>query len=378
MPIESLRKKLKSYNFKIGVIAILCIFSLSKAVCERSFHRQFMEECSKARSLFEAGDYAAALKGANEAKELRKMILQRERQTLLQAFKNVSHNFEKFGLEELEGELKKKKEGASLCILKEYLEVYGSAKFGNSPAKLLSFISSLESFPEADFLIGDIYKIEGEYVMAREFYLAAYQNACNLDVPPEVYDILYALSDTALLMGKGEEYEKYLLTIIGMGESYKDKALMKSIKRALKNNRADAPDKFFNLYRSRDFRQIRAFCELSEYYGKLGEKERELYMSSFGALASFTRIYELLDERSVSRMESGFVNLLRASKNYPDIIDWGNDNYVWRCFHFFALSCLKNEEERRIGQEMVKALSKDSPVDYWRKAASLVMQSDSD
>lgn len=379
MPIEFSRKKLKNYSFKAIFILFLFVFFVNKLTSQMCFHRQFMEECSKARSLFKNGEYGSALRLSNEAKEKRKEILQNERKLLLQAFKNVSYNFEKLGISELENKLLKKNENASLCILREYLEKYGADKFENSPTALLDFITSLEAFPEADFLIGEIYKIEGEYQLASVFYLEAYKNAEYLDIPSELYDILYALADTALLMEDYENYEKYLLLVVEMGESYKDKALVKAMRRSLKNGRTGCLEKFFSLYRSHDFRQIRAFCELASYYGSKGEGNRELCMVSLAAVASFTRIYEIIDERSVSKTHGGFESVLCSSKDYPDVIDWGSDNGLWKSFHLFALSCLKNKAETfTIGKEMIEILSKSSPVAHWKTAADLVMQTYSD
>ena len=54
--------------------------------------------------------------------------------------------------------------------------------FNNSISKVLEYIKSKENFPEAQKLIGDIYKLEGEYSFAEQYYLQALDNASILDI----------------------------------------------------------------------------------------------------------------------------------------------------------------------------------------------------
>ena len=72
-----------------------------------------------------------------------------------------------------------------------HIEKQGLDFFNGSYSDLIEFVSVYAHYPEADFLLGKIYKLEGEYSVALNYMKDAYEYSVNLDVSMEKYDLLY-------------------------------------------------------------------------------------------------------------------------------------------------------------------------------------------
>lgn len=286
-----------------------------------------------AQNYFELGDYGKALSEAEQAKENRIQQCKYDLYVLqnLQRYEYVRRAGD--GISDILPVLKEHTQNEAFNLISSYIKKYGSERFQNSYSSLINFIEEHKVYPEADFLIGKVYRLEGETGLAEKYYLQAYKAENLLDVNDVKYEILYELADLCAYSGDKTEYEKYLLLILKDSRFYVDEAFMNSISRMIKQNKAENVEKFFIMYRCDEYFTIRALNLLTTYYIETSDNEKALKCAALGSITALTRMEEILKDRMHLYKYTSFVDLLKKCSKYPDIGRWGNTNGVWELFY---------------------------------------------
>ncbi|MGI5096742.1 hypothetical protein IZU27_03675 [Treponema socranskii] len=328
-----------------------------------------------ARVEFDVGNYGEALRLANEAKTARREIVAWEADTLSYALKPREVQKANGVLSDVLAVLKKREDYDAVEIVERYVGKKTSAFFNNSADALVSYVSTRFSFPEADRLIGRIYFLEGEYSLAKQYLLNAWQNAALLDIPDERYDILYELSDIALIEKDFDSYEKNLLLIVSGDSLLKNESFERAFMLIVQNNEAGAMEKFFTLFRSKDYTALDAYFKLAPYYEERGFSDKALKAFALGTLTAFTKMHNTVKARD-SEFEYRNLSLLFTEiKRFPDIIDWATERQIWKGFSDFA-DCVRKAGNERFAFDLYTALAASSPDGYWQKRAAAKLAND--
>ena len=251
------------------------------------------------------------------------------------------------------------------------IEYYNSkGDFNNSISQVLVYIKNHEEYPEAQKLIGDIYKIEGEYLYAEQYYLKALENAAVLDIPDERYEIIYMLADLSRLNKDYENMEIRLLNIIGKDQNQLNMTLARSMKSTVSKNNAAAIEKFFTMYRAQDYFCLRAYYELAQYYLSINELDKAFNYSAMAVITGFTKVYNVISKRDIDFEYTNIADFLDIIPYHNDILSWGEENQVWRSFNLFCEIC-GNCGYTVFSSELLKILAFHSPQKYWQQDAVL-------
>ncbi len=327
----------------------------------------------QAQNAYEMNDYGQALKFAESAKQKRRQMAEWEVYVLDQTQKNSRVRKSGDYLDDVMPELKTANLSEALGIIEAKLSAYGKNHFHNKFSEICKWIENDDIYPEADFLIGKIYKLEGELELASKYLNNAYENLIRLDVPDVKYDILYELASLADLQDDGEAYEKQLLAVLKDDKLYTNSGFRSALVRLINANQKDSVDKFFILYRSTNDISIKALELLNEYYTKIGQNEKALDCAALGSIASVTKIEEVLKDRLIDYSYTDFADLLTKAAMYDDIVTWGNENGIWKLFYNFASTsavCGKDVFARTL----LRILSEHEPEAYWRQRAVSKLQ----
>ena len=246
----------------------------------------------------------------------------------------------------------------------------GKGDFNNSISKILEYIKNHEEYPEAQKLIGDIYKIEGEYSFAEQYYLKALENASVLDIPDERYEIVYMLADLSRICGDYDSMEIRLLNIIGKEQNLTNMTLARSMKNTVSKNNSDAIEKFFTMYRAQDYFCLKAFYELAEYYLSINELDKAFNYSAVAVITGFTKVYNIISKRDIDFEYKNISDFLDIIPLHNDIVTWGSDNDVWRSFNLFCEICGRCGYDK-FSYEFLNILAFHSPQRYWQQDAVL-------
>ena len=314
---------------------------------------------------YENQEYGECLKLVERAEAYRRNKVSWEVSVLQNSFKPAEVKMRGDNLFDIIPVLEERQDYDALDIINRYLKVFGADYFESSAKKLIEYIKNHREFPEASYLKGKIYQLEGEYQFSEKLFLQAYKYASILDVPDQKYDILYSLADISYTQKEMKKYEEYLLMILSFDRAFTDTALLNSMNNVIESTKPDALEKFFLMYRASNYRLLNAYFRLSEYYLSKNEKQKALNSVALGALTGFTKMYEIVSKRNAEFEYSGFEKLIQEASEYEDLVEWGKVNNVWRGFNEFGDGAFRNNCPL-FALALFNAIKDSSPEEYWR------------
>ena len=194
--------------------ALLCAapFFAASTITELNLNELSWRYLQTAEIALQAGRYDDAMKACEDAKLRRSEESEYETQILDNALKPQEVAREGDLLSDVLPVLRRREASQALKIINKYLELFGTARFDNSISAIRTYVRSRTEYPEADYMIGTVYRYEGEYTFAEKYYLKAYNESALLEIPDVKYDILYDMAEIARIQDKYEDYEKFRLS----------------------------------------------------------------------------------------------------------------------------------------------------------------------
>jgi len=355
----------------IPVFTLICLinplFSVEKKLPQDTFLY------NDAVAAFESKNYGRSLKLCEDAILSRKQKMTREIASIEIAVqpKEVQDAGDKISV--VLPVLLNRDEYHAVELIENYSRKKGIEFFDDSMTRLFEYLNSIKVYPEAQKLMGDIYKIEGEYVFAEEYYREALKNAAVLDIPDEKYEILYLLAEISQLQNDNEEREARLLSILTEDKVFSDKAFLRSLTRCVKQNKKDSVDKFFKMYRADNYYMMKAYSELSEYYLENNYPDKALDFAALEVITGFTKVLSYIQKRDINFEYKGLESVLFACSLYPDIVEWGVEKELWKGFYDFALIARKNDCYL-FADSLLKITAEYLPEEYYRNASVLLIK----
>lgn len=362
-----MKKKLFFCLFIFFVIHFSCISF------EIDFANSEMKAIYDAQKFFDSNDFGNAMSYCEKARSLRKTKIEWELKCLNNSFK--SYELKRYGdsISLSLDRLKERQDYDTLNIIDYYFERWGKERFFDSKKKFIEFIERRSNFPEAEYLTGKIFQVEGEYDIALSFYKKALEYDYNLDIPMQKFEILYSISEISFLNKNFDQYEIDLLQIVSQDENFKKSNLKKAIKNTISNVKSDCVDKFFKLYRNENYTVLKAYCKLAELYDSMNENERYLECVSMGTLTGFTKILDVISKRDPEWEYKNLETLLAECALYEDIVQWGKENSLWKSYYMLGCASYKCESPI-FAKNLFQILEKSLPDEYWKKACSLKLK----
>lgn len=292
----------------------------------------------KANMAYDEGDFSTALIYAEKAKINRKNECDWAIKTLEEALTPKAVKAVEDTIDNILPILKERNSDDAIMIISNVLQKRNATFFNNSVWNIRNFISDYSVYPEADYLIGKIYVLEGEYDIAKSYFQSALNNEFVFDIPDSKYDILYDQANIALLQDDFTTYEELLLSIIQYDTNFIKNNTISSYVDAAMNSaiKEKSVDKYFLLYRNNSIVTIPAYFKLATLYKSLNEIDRALQVSTMGVLSSVTRLYEVLSLRNQKFEYKTFELLINESLTYSDVYNWLLQNDIWNGFYTFA------------------------------------------
>ena len=323
-----------------------------------------------AKSFFLNKEYGKALDKCEEAITFRKENVLEEVSIITEALKPKPVQRAGDDLSAVLKVLNERNEKRPISVINKYIKLKGEDYFENSISKLISHIQQKEHYPEVYKLIGDIYKLEGEYKFAEDYYKKALDNSNVLNIPNDRFELLYSLAEISEINEDYKRMEIRLLNILTDDSTYKNKALSKALLNTVVSNKKDCFEKFFELYRGNNYFSLKAYSKLSDYYYSIQDYDKAFNFCALNVITSITKIQEVISSRDITFDFKNIENLLYHVQYYDDIIKWGNDNEIWSSFNLLA-KITKELGNIDFTEKLLKVLAQFSPEEYWRKEAVL-------
>jgi tetratricopeptide (TPR) repeat protein len=117
-------------------------------------------------------------------------------------------------LEQIEAYIADRNRYEAAAALRELYYRIPKESLGNSAKKALEELNRLKSYPEAEYWIGEVYRLEGETLIALGQYEKALAQRELFETPGFDVEILYKIAELQRLRQNYSEMEKRLLEII--------------------------------------------------------------------------------------------------------------------------------------------------------------------
>ncbi len=357
------------------VLVILLFFNLTTIVMSQiAPPKPESANCSwrtldSAVKAFDERDYSKALNLAIKAKDNRHAEIDWEYYILESALSpyQVRREGEKFM--DVLPVLKERDETEAITLINKYLSLKGESFFNDSVYSLLEWVKSTEVYPEADYLIGKIYQLEGEYKTAYDYYEQARCESDYLDIPSQKIDILYSMSDLAIQSDNVEQYEQILVLILNEDKNFKNQTLLDSFIRTIDTDKASNFDRFFMLYRADFSPSSPCLRKMSDLYESRQEYKKSLECISLLVMESFTHIFSSIQERDKGYKYTTMIDFFNKCSDYPDIIQWCQQNKVWESFYLMA-DKIEKRGKVKFAKEIFFVMSISVPDLYWAAEAN--------
>lgn len=234
--------------------------------------------------------------------------------------------------------LKERDNNDACKIMDEVFLLHPRVTFDFSMQRFMDYLRERIAFPEADYITGRIYSIQGEYKQAMAYYEKAYKNVKLLEIPDERFSIIYSIADTAGMLGRHDMQEKYLLLVLTEDPTFGSTVLESNKLKAMVNTviKEKTTDKFFRLYRVDKEIALKAYRDLSHIYLEAGNTKRSLTTSALAANIAVTVLSGMLEKADFSYTYSDFKDVLARTGKNATIKQWAEEKKLWDVFINFA------------------------------------------
>ncbi|MCQ2981385.1 MAG: hypothetical protein MJ178_01360 [Treponemataceae bacterium] len=315
---------------------------------------------------FENGNLGIALKMAENAKEQRVSESTGYVTTLDTALTPLAVQNAGDLIPDVREILVSRLESRAVKIIDEALLLRDADYFNNSITEIKKYYINRSVYPEAEYLLGQIYQAEGEFDVARDFYFQALDHSYALDVPAEKIDIYYTTAYLAELMNDDNLYEVMLLNILDTNSWYtQGDGLSPYLEAAMDNAlHQETATKFFRLYRANHPQSLNAAIQLSSFYYEKGLIDKAYACATVSALMTFTRLYEVLTNRKQLFEFKDLHQFFTAAIRYSDITEWMNTQRAWQGLYTFACICADKGNPALAGEifSMLAEICTDSEI----------------
>ena len=370
---------------KSAFVVLLCFLSLfaparnlaAQMPSEQDFDNSSRRILEQANEAFDSKDFGTAFRLAETAKERWKTEKERSVAVLEAALSQPALMKAGDNLETVSALLRERNNIDAVRIIESKLVRFGFQDFDYSVKNFTEYIKNT-AYPEADFLLGKLYMIEGEYALAAHFYASAYEGRRYLDIPDVQFDILADLAELYKLTGDSEKYESVLLILASQDDKYRQNnnpsAFISAVVSAVK--RGMGADKLFFLYRSDNYKTLPVWYRLTTYYDSLDLNERAFETALLFCITAVSRADSIIKSRDMDYAYTGVRALLHKIQLYGDINEWAAKYKLWEGFYLLGKTA-HDAGYASFAAEIFAAVAAESPERTWNVLAQKALSSNS-
>jgi len=271
--------------------------------------------------------------------------------------------------------LKKRNDSAAISAFDRVLLNHPPAFFDKSVRNMLAWLEKRLVYPEADFLVGQIYEAEGEQDLALSYYRKAWENRDMLDIPDEQYTLIYRMADLSANMQNFGAQETYLLLILledpVFGKPGEESPTLRAMLRTLETEQTT--DKYYLLYRHSGIDRYKAYLDLAGfyYYDSRRRLDRALPVAALASTIAVTGLADALVRSDFEYTYRGLPDLMFRTGKKPEVAAWAKKIRLWDSFLVLS-SILYDHGERTQARYLWTLLAENCPDPVAARTASLM------
>ncbi|MDR1588238.1 MAG: hypothetical protein LBS57_12345 [Treponema sp.] len=225
----------------------------------------------------------------------------------------------------------------SALLAELYYRVPGES-FSNSAAAALSVLGTLKDYPEAEYWIGETYRMEGELGLALSQFRKAYELRGLFENPGSDLDLLYKIADIRRIRQEYNEMERTLLLILERDALWSEESGSFAKNAMIRTLENEGADRFLNLYRYDNTAVEAAHRLLGFYYYASGRHSRAEEHLLFAFLIQNTIIIEELILRDYDYTFTGLRTLSGEINRNSLLSDYVSKTEYYRTAYYLGTS----------------------------------------
>jgi len=347
---------------------------LSACILSVSAQDQYWMLLEKGKSLFRDKMYGDALLLFEDAVRARKDLFTKSRENLIVALSFSEIRSKADDLAAVEKVLEEKKLEEAEKILAMLYKLVPRDSFGNSVKAVLDKLKAMQVYPEGEYWIGEIFRVEGETSIALQQYQKALDNKTLFEIPDDARQLMYRMADVQSLRREYVGMEESLSGILADDElwSSPSRAFTRTaMERTLLN---DGLDRFLTLYRHHAPFAYRAHRDLGVYYYRTGRHDRASRHLMFAFLIAATILLDELRYNDIEFLFSTFSESLAAALKNEATNAYMVSNEFSMTMYYFASALFANGQ-RKIANELWGSIPASLDNGEWRSRAQRQLKS---
>lgn len=245
-----------------------------------------LDQALEAKAAVTAGDSIKNVLASFAAED----FLQRDYARLAAGRASTSKSF----LETLRQERISDSHRAFIEVLLLVLEYRSMESMYDSISTLRNRVRLLITYPEAEYWKGRVFFVEGELSLAELQYKRAYAMLPSLEIPDELYTILYSMAELYEAGSDFVAWEQVMKGIVESNDKDIDEFLRNSMMTTLLD---DGFNRFMTLYRIKPSYSLEANAELASFYLERGRSPALLH-ATIAVNMTLTRAIAMMEVKS--------------------------------------------------------------------------------
>ena len=353
------------FNSRFLLVLLCCLILIPIAGAQQRRVDPWWITLEEGKRYFRTGAYGKALIYFEDARESRKNYyakMERDLVTVL-SLHAVRRLRDDLGL--LEEYIEKEFRVDASAALKELYYRVPKTRLNNSSNTALAELSRLKGYPEAEYWLGEIYRMEGEFNIALSQYQKAYEQRALLENSEFGREILYRMADLRQLRREYTEMAKILEDILKSDNLWSRESFTRS--NMLRSLETNGVNRFLVLFRHDEPYVEKAHRTMGFYYYTNGRHERAVENLLFAFLIQNSIIIDTLLQSQYNYTFTSLSALMNDIAKRRDILAFLEETEYFKTLYYLANS-LYGVNRRNAARELWSFL-RDNANGEWRGRA---------
>ena len=349
------------------LIVLLCCLFLVPAEAQQRRQDPWWLTLEEGKRFFRTGAYGDALRFFEKARENRKNFFTQMERELINVLSVHEVRRLRDDLGHLEIYIEREFRTRAAEALNELYYRVPKESFRNSSSAALAALGRLKSYPEAEYWIGEVYRMEGEFSIALAQYQKAYNERTLLENQRFSTEILYKIAELRRLRREYTEMERILGDILGTDNFWSRESFNRSnMLRSLENN---GINRFLVIFRHNEPSMEKAHRIMGLYYYESGRYDRAVEHLLFAFLIQNSVIIDALIQTQFDYSFTSLSSLLSDIARRRDLLAYIQETEYYKTMYYFANS-LHGTARRTVAREIWTFLRDHSDGEWRGRSAS--------
>ena len=342
---------------------ILVIFLLGAISANAQAQRPWWHSLEQGKLSFRSMDYGNALLSFEDARRQRRAMFERMEQDFINVLSIIEVRRIGDSLDLVERYIYERRHTAAAAALEELYYRVPKASLGNSAASALEAFGKLKDYPEAEYWIGETFRVEGELALALSQYRKAYAQREFLENSGFDTDLQYKIAAILKTRQEYNEMEKILLSVIADSDTLWTNAAQAELASAAQRQTGNIPyvkaeasfasqamtstlenegiNRFLTLYRYDNNLVLEAHRLLGYYYAVSGRPSAQQHLMFAFLIQNSTIISELI-RRQYDYTFTSLAALADDINRIPILSSYAQETEYFKTAYYLAASLYRN------------------------------------